>query len=124
MVGARIGGQLLRRHVGWSSDGDADGGGSRMWKRCRECLRDAEVRHERVRPVMENVARFDVAMNHAATMRIRERVEDVVQDTRHGARGKLPCVCQRITQRQDRKSTRLNSSHMSISYAVFCLKKK
>src|SRR5207249_11953453 len=28
------------------------------------------------------------------------------------------------TSRQDRKSTRLNSSHVSISYAVFCLKKK
>src|SRR5690242_6079985 len=28
------------------------------------------------------------------------------------------------SDRQDRKSTRLNSSHMSISYAVFCLKKK
>src|SRR5699024_11419787 len=27
-------------------------------------------------------------------------------------------------QRVDRKSTRLNSSHVSISYAVFCLKKK
>src|SRR4051812_49847865 len=27
-------------------------------------------------------------------------------------------------QQRDRKSTRLNSSHMSISYAVFCLKKK
>src|SRR5689334_24662663 len=27
-------------------------------------------------------------------------------------------------QRKDRKSTRLNSSHSSISYAVFCLKKK
>src|SRR5438477_6184287 len=27
-------------------------------------------------------------------------------------------------QKRDRKSTRLNSSHMSISYAVFCLKKK
>src|SRR5207249_11709795 len=27
-------------------------------------------------------------------------------------------------ERQDRKSTRLNSSHVSISYAVFCLKKK
>src|SRR5437773_12568778 len=26
--------------------------------------------------------------------------------------------------RQDRKSTRLNSSHITISYAVFCLKKK
>src|SRR5699024_11254850 len=28
------------------------------------------------------------------------------------------------TSRTDRKSTRLNSSHVSISYAVFCLKKK
>src|ERR1022692_3446803 len=27
-------------------------------------------------------------------------------------------------ERQDRKSTRLNSSHLVISYAVFCLKKK
>src|SRR5699024_11418637 len=29
----------------------------------------------------------------------------------------------RSFDRQDRKSTRLNSSHVSISYAVFCLKK-
>src|SRR5262245_64413687 len=29
-----------------------------------------------------------------------------------------------ITVGQDRKSTRLNSSHLGISYAVFCLKKK
>src|SRR2546430_12058203 len=29
-----------------------------------------------------------------------------------------------ITFRQDRKSTRLNSSHSQISYAAFCLKKK
>src|SRR5258708_30331642 len=31
---------------------------------------------------------------------------------------------QRPGQRRDRKSTRLNSSHQIISYAVFCLKKK
>src|SRR5438034_4721765 len=31
---------------------------------------------------------------------------------------------QRRTSRRDRKSTRLNSSHTVISYAVFCLKKK
>src|SRR5690348_17568105 len=43
---------------------------------------------------------------------------------------KLEKVCRhRTTQRErnpatDRKSTRLNSSHPSISYAVFCLKKK
>src|SRR5207249_9236006 len=30
----------------------------------------------------------------------------------------------RSRRRIDRKSTRLNSSHVSISYAVFCLKKK
>src|SRR5689334_24458810 len=29
-----------------------------------------------------------------------------------------------LVARRDRKSTRLNSSHSSISYAVFCLKKK
>src|SRR5690606_41734043 len=29
-----------------------------------------------------------------------------------------------LAQRRDRKSTRLNSSHVKISYAVFCLKKK
>src|SRR2546430_5310121 len=32
--------------------------------------------------------------------------------------------CPVITEKKDRKSTRLNSSHSQISYAVFCLKKK
>src|SRR5438034_7758705 len=35
--------------------------------------------------------------------------------------GRLP---RRVGRLQDRKSTRLNSSHTVISYAVFCLKKK
>src|SRR5256885_7219009 len=33
-------------------------------------------------------------------------------------------IAQRLQQITDRKSTRLNSSHLVISYAVFCLKKK
>ena len=33
-------------------------------------------------------------------------------------------LCKQEIKRQDRKSTRLNSSHTVISYAVFCLKKK
>src|SRR2546430_6109267 len=37
---------------------------------------------------------------------------------KHGCRHVL------ISGREDRKSTRLNSSHSQISYAVFCLKKK
>src|SRR5207253_9544014 len=35
-----------------------------------------------------------------------------------------PAACIRGSQFLDRKSTRLNSSHVAISYAVFCLKKK
>src|SRR3712207_7520190 len=38
---------------------------------------------------------------------------------RQGAAGEVP-----LRRQQDRKSTRLNSSHANISYAVFCLKKK
>src|SRR5256884_143711 len=36
----------------------------------------------------------------------------------------LLCLTLAACARQDRKSTRLNSSHGYISYAVFCLKKK
>src|SRR5437868_12111605 len=51
---------------------------------------------------------------------------------RHGPHRPLPLVrrgdhvlaAARDPARGDRKSTRLNSSHVSISYAVFCLKKK
>src|SRR5690625_6976860 len=42
------------------------------------------------------------------------------------AQGSFADLSQLVTQRgmKDRKSTRLNSSHVAISYAVFCLKKK
>src|SRR5699024_12662134 len=33
-------------------------------------------------------------------------------------------LAKKLPSNKDRKSTRLNSSHVSISYAVFCLKKK
>src|SRR5260221_12641872 len=36
----------------------------------------------------------------------------------------LNCLPGKRKRRRDRKSTRLNSSHTVISYAVFCLKKK
>src|SRR3712207_8586230 len=41
-----------------------------------------------------------------------------------GGHGLGPRVGLRLRSQQDRKSTRLNSSHANISYAVFCLKKK
>src|SRR5690348_17721735 len=58
----------------------------------------------------------------------RKRVEAVARLNEAG----IPCgvlvapILPGLSDRreQDRKSTRLNSSHPSISYAVFCLKKK
>src|SRR5947208_7988718 len=45
--------------------------------------------------------------------------------THEPARHFVQCPHERCDRRlQDRKSTRLNSSHQIISYAVFCLKKK
>src|SRR2546427_3151077 len=43
-----------------------------------------------------------------------------------GFKGPVPLPVSMVTPRcqPDRKSTRLNSSHSQISYAVFCLKKK
>src|SRR5690242_21389569 len=60
--------------------------------------------------------------NAAGPSGIRSRLfrapADKVKTMRHAIR------IQPYLSREDRKSTRLNSSHMSISYAVFCLKKK
>src|SRR5690349_21899535 len=50
----------------------------------------------------------------------------VVGHDRVGAEREQPLGLGRVIDRPviDRKSTRLNSSHVEISYAVFCLKKK
>src|SRR5438445_5334824 len=40
------------------------------------------------------------------------------------SRGQVPIGGFSVSAIRDRKSTRLNSSHANISYAVFCLKKK
>src|SRR5689334_24668827 len=42
----------------------------------------------------------------------------------HNLPKKRPLPSSKRPRKLDRKSTRLNSSHSSISYAVFCLKKK
>src|SRR5690625_5930580 len=64
----------------------------------------------------------------------RERIVTLIREAlAAGARLQRACneagICLRTWRRwlrngEDRKSTRLNSSHVAISYAVFCLKKK
>src|SRR3712207_7686931 len=53
-----------------------------------------------------------------------DRIAEAVNMRRHICRdAEIPGVVADVTDK-DRKSTRLNSSHANISYAVFCLKKK
>src|SRR3712207_7020153 len=61
-----------------------------------------------------------VAVGQRDALRVVVRVGDVPQLLDLGQ--VLPVALG--AHRQDRKSTRLNSSHANISYAVFCLKKK
>src|SRR5438270_5012365 len=55
------------------------------------------------------------------TTLFRSRAPDVVLEEARKAAKALTDV---LGSKEDRKSTRLNSSHSQISYAVFCLKKK
>src|SRR3712207_7987089 len=63
---------------------------------------------------------LDTERAKQAEQRLRPPIVDAKSiDDDEGLRGGL-----RGQRRADRKSTRLNSSHANISYAVFCLKKK
>src|SRR3712207_7597513 len=52
------------------------------------------------------------------------RRPDGLERVFHDRRARRDPCADRTERRGDRKSTRLNSSHANISYAVFCLKKK
>src|SRR2546430_7311328 len=55
---------------------------------------------------------------------LNHMVQYITQALRHG-KGSSRTRCEKgPASAEDRKSTRLNSSHSQISYAVFCLKKK
>src|SRR5256885_8177957 len=73
---------------------------------------------ERACHLQENRAKFP--MSHAGT-RCKTRLP---QPARVRPASPGPCGVALRRRKTDRKSTRLNSSHLVISYAVFCLKKK
>src|SRR5438445_6910603 len=54
----------------------------------------------------------------------RERAADAADDEQAETEIKWCSAADHVRHGTDRKSTRLNSSHANISYAVFCLKKK
>src|SRR5215813_14430030 len=67
----------------------------------------------------------DTATTEIYTLSLHDALP--ISPTSSGPSDRRPCACRparRLCRRRDRKSTRLNSSHVRISYAVFCLKKK
>src|SRR2546426_6879595 len=54
---------------------------------------------------------------------VKEQVSPAAADVGEGVASLQPDLAAHVIH-LDRKSTRLNSSHLVISYAVFCLKKK
>src|SRR5437762_9107710 len=72
----------------------------------------------------ENVRRHAAGIRRRHVLRRKLRVRKIRQVglLRRDVGGRVPR--QEAAAQQDRKSTRLNSSHRCISYAVFCLKKK
>src|SRR5205085_12176868 len=78
---------------------------------CRQTNRDRVVPATPSRPPPPAPRRHDLVAGRAASR------------SRRHSRNPIRQIYDR-SGRRDRKSTRLNSSHSQISYAVFCLKKK
>src|SRR3712207_8392405 len=72
-------------------------------------------RGHRFRPLVEFLTRLCASGRNFSYEGMRPLVE---------VRSLAESAVRRGKKRADRKSTRLNSSHANISYAVFCLKKK
>src|SRR3712207_8293209 len=82
--------------------------------RSREVVADALL-------MLEELRRDDGADEVGADAVGVRAAAAVAEEPRHGV---VPAGLERAAEHVDRKSTRLNSSHANISYAVFCLKKK
>src|SRR5437588_4138665 len=75
---------------------------------------------QRRRHLRRKGGRADVALRPTAAHHARVAVQLLVRPGDAEAQGEVGLQ----REHEDRKSTRLNSSHTVISYAVFCLKKK
>ena len=73
--------------------------------------------HDGLPSMIEEMA----AKHHKLIINVLNPTSDIQREY-HQMR--LDAVCERVKENRDRKSTRLNSSHITIAYAVFCLKKK
>src|SRR5256885_8920227 len=67
---------------------------------------------------------YTLSLHDALPISTSAGVSDVIRTAAPAWDRSLKRAAPAHSRRRDRKSTRLNSSHLVISYAVFCLKKK
>src|SRR3712207_8064472 len=66
----------------------------------------------------------DLMMRHKISSHDRDTLFGWINSATNYVPQQLHALTVQLETLEDRKSTRLNSSHANISYAVFCLKKK
>src|SRR3712207_8841318 len=81
------------------------------------------------RPPRSTLFPYTTLFRSSQHVAVLDRGRDRLRDSRDGDDGRSAGVFNQVAKilgggLGDRKSTRLNSSHANISYAVFCLKKK
>src|SRR5690606_39942436 len=85
------------------------------------CLGNSFTHLHEERDRRRALAEFYAALKHDGILILDQRNYDAILDHGFSSKHKYYYAGEEVT---DRKSTRLNSSHVKISYAVFCLKKK
>src|SRR5699024_12655094 len=80
--------------------------------------------HDPAAPQIYTLSLHDALPIFTTSARSTAAVSVATQPSNQHAKGKHTDLVILLSLKTDRKSTRLNSSHVSISYAVFCLKKK
>src|SRR5437660_4168746 len=76
------------------------------------------------RPPRSTLFPYTTLFRSSPDPRAEPAAESHASSARQVPRSTAPRGARGAVDRGDRKSTRLNSSHVAISYAVFCLKKK
>src|SRR5256885_13083804 len=104
-------GRITTRHVG---------GGSRQKYRLIDFKRDKDGIAGAVQRVEDDPNRT----SHIALIRYADGERRYILAPKGVKSGDVAPLAVGVADERDRKSTRLNSSHLVISYAVFCLKKK
>src|SRR5690606_14490268 len=119
----RLKAELQAERAGLAGKEGAEERIQQLTARIEAVERELALERRQRQAAQENVERLQALLEE----RVRERADELQRRFAITYEGKFivdDYVARWLARMPDRKSTRLNSSHVKISYAVFCLKKK